>query len=99
GSGAASVDYATVDGTATAPSDYTAIPTTTLNFLSADTTKQVTVFVNGDTSVEPDEAFTVHLSNAVGATIADADGTGTITNDDTCTPPNTVYVDDSWVGT
>ena len=29
-----------------------------------------------------DEAFTVHLSNPSGATISDADGTGTITNDD-----------------
>ncbi|PYS80837.1 MAG: hypothetical protein DMF70_10130, partial [Acidobacteria bacterium] len=99
GSGAASVDYATVDGTATAPSDYTAIPTTTLNFLSADTTQQVTVFVNGDTAFEGDETFTVHLSNGVGATISDADGLGTITNDDTCASFATVYVDDSWAGT
>ncbi len=84
GAGAASVDYATVDGTATAPSDYTAIPTTTLNFLSADTSKQVTVLVNGDTLFEGNETFTVHLSNAVGATISDADGLGTIINDDPC---------------
>jgi CSLREA domain-containing protein len=79
----ASVDYATVNGTATAPSDYTAIPATTLTFLPADTTKQFTVLVNGDTTVEPDEAFAVHLSNAVNATISSADGTGSITNDDT----------------
>jgi CSLREA domain-containing protein len=97
--GAASVDYNTVDGTATSPSDFTAIPATTLNFLSTDTTKQFTVFVNGDTTFEGNEAFTAHLSNAVGATISDADGTGTITNDDTCTPPAVVYVDASWVGT
>ena len=77
-----SVDYATVDGTATAPSDFTAILTTNVVFLPADTTKQVTVLVNGDTTFEPTEAFTVHLSNPIGATIADADGTGTITNDD-----------------
>ncbi|MDT7605283.1 MAG: hypothetical protein QOF61_3280, partial [Acidobacteriota bacterium] len=94
-----SVDYATVDGTATAPSDYTAIPTTTLNFASNETTKQFTVLVNGDTSVEPDEAFTVHLSNAVGASISDADSTGTITNDDVVRPaPNVVYVDDDFTG-
>ena len=43
---------------------------------------QVTVLVNGDTTFEPNEAFTVHLSNAIGATISDADGSGTITNDD-----------------
>ena len=84
----ATVNYATVNGTATAPSDYTAVAATTLTFLPADTTKQFTVLVNGDTTVEPDEAFTVHLSNAVNATIpsppsAGADGIGTITNDDT----------------
>ena len=33
-------------------------------------------------SLKLNEAFTVHLSNASGATISDADGTGTITNDD-----------------
>jgi CSLREA domain-containing protein len=81
----ATVDYATVNGTATGPSDYTAIPATTLTFLPGETSKQITVLVNGDTTVEPDEAFTVHLSNAGNATIpsAGADGTGTITNDDT----------------
>jgi hypothetical protein len=76
-----------------APSDFTAIPTTNVVFLPAETTKQVTVFVNGDTGFEPNEAFTVHLSNALGATIADADGTGTITNDDPC--PTTFTVNDN----
>ena len=78
----ASVDYETVNGTAVAPGDFTAIPATTLTFGPTDTTMQVTVLVNGDTTFEPNEAFTVHLSNASGATISDADGTGTITNDD-----------------
>ncbi len=76
------VDYATADGTATEPSDYTAITTTQLTFAPNETTKQVTVLVNGDTTYEPSETFTVHLSNAVNATISDADGTGTIQNDD-----------------
>ena len=40
------------------------------------------MLVNGDTTYETDETFTVHLSNATNATISDADGTGTITNDD-----------------
>ena len=76
------VDYATVDGSATAPSDYTAITTSTLTFAPEDATKTVTVLVNGDMTFEPDETFTVHLSNPANATISDADGTGTITNDD-----------------
>jgi chitinase len=38
--------------------------------------------VNGDTSVEDDETFTVTLTNVLGATIADGSGLGTIANDD-----------------
>jgi hypothetical protein len=79
-----SVNYATVNGTATAPSDFTAIPSTTLTFLPADTTKQFTVLVNGDLAIEPDETFTVPLSNPVNATIGPNNtGLGTITTDDT----------------
>ena len=54
----AKVDYATADGSATQPSDYTAIPATTLTFAPGETTKQFTVSVNGDTATEPDETFT-----------------------------------------
>jgi concanavalin A-like lectin/glucanase superfamily protein/Calx-beta domain-containing protein len=92
-----SVDYKTVNGSALTPSDYTAIPVTTLTFAPADTSKQVTVFVNGDTAHESTEAFTVHLSNAVSATISDADGTGTITNDDGA--PVVTNTNDSGPGT
>ncbi len=43
----------------------------------------MTVQVNGDTTVEPNETFNVNLSNATGnATIADNQGVGTIVNDD-----------------
>lgn len=79
---AAKVDYATVDGTAAASSDYTAIPTTTLTFAPSETVKTFIVSVNGDPTNESDEAFTVHLTNPIDATISDADGTGTILNDD-----------------
>ena len=82
---AVTVQYATADGTATAPSDYTALALTTLTFNAGETTKPVTVLVNGDTTVEPNETFFVNLSNASGATIADAQGIGTITNDDATT--------------
>jgi hypothetical protein len=96
GAGAASIDYATANGTATAPTDYTAIPTTTLSFASGDASKQVTVQVKGDPVFEANETFTVHLSNPVDATISDADGLGTINNDDT--QPTVVYVDDDFTG-
>jgi CSLREA domain-containing protein len=79
----ASVDYSTSDGTATAGSgDYTGVSATALNFAAGETSKTLTVNVNGDTIYETDESFTVHLANPSGATILDSDGTATITNDD-----------------
>ena len=71
-----------MNGSATAPNDFAGVPATTLNFLPADTAKQVTVQVNGDTSFEADETFIVRLSNPVNAFLTDGDGLGTIQNDD-----------------
>ncbi|MGZ5387639.1 MAG: Calx-beta domain-containing protein, partial [Solirubrobacterales bacterium] len=76
------VNYATANGTATAPGDY-ASATGTVTFAPGDTSETVTVQVNGDTAVEPNETFNVNLSGATGnAAIADGTGVGTITNDD-----------------
>ncbi len=78
-------DYTTVDGTATtADGDYV------LNAGSGQITAgtpstTITVVVNGDTTVEPTEGFTVVLSNPVNATLTDGTGAGTITNDDSAT--------------
>jgi Calx-beta domain-containing protein len=75
------VDFATADGTATAPGDY--LPGSgTLTFPPGSTTQNVSVTVNGDLLDEPDETFTVTLSNATNATIADGVGIGTILDDD-----------------
>ena len=68
------VDYATANGTATSPADYTAVALATLTFNPGQTTRTVTVSVNGDVFDEPDETFNVNLSGAVGATIADSNG-------------------------
>jgi hypothetical protein len=78
------VDYATADDTATvADNDYTAVPATALTFAPGETTKEFNVLVNGDTTFEPNESFFVNLSNAsANAAVPDAQGTGTITNDD-----------------
>jgi len=79
---AATVVFATSDGTATtADSDYQAT-SGTLTFAAGETTKTITVHVVGDLKDEADETFSVKLSNAVGATASAAPGTGTITNDD-----------------
>jgi Calx-beta domain/FG-GAP-like repeat len=81
------VDFMTQDGTATlADNDYQ-LSSGTLKFASDQATQTITVVVIGDNTVEPDETFTVHLSNAISATIATADGTGTIIDDDAAPTP------------
>lgn len=64
-SGSATVEARTLDFDATAPSGYSPIDTT-----EGETTKMVTVMVNGDTEVESDEFFLVVLFNPVGVDIA-----------------------------
>jgi CSLREA domain-containing protein len=85
---AASVDFETQNGTATvADGDYLAA-SDNLSFNASDISKEITVTVNGDTNYEANETLTVHLLNPTnGATISDADGVGTIQNDDL--PPAT----------
>ena len=59
------------------------LPSGTVSFASGETSKIITVNVAGDGTVEPDNGFTVTLSNAstdTSITIASADGT--ILNDD-----------------
>lgn len=80
------VNYATADGTATAGSDYSPL-SGTLTFAAGETSKMVHVVVNGDTAVEANETFSLILSNAAGATIADSTAVGQITDDDTVQNP------------
>ena len=80
------VDWATSDGTATSPSDYAA-DSGTVTFAPLDTSETIAVTVNGDTAVEPNETFSVALSNPTGATISNGTATGTLTNDDATPPP------------
>jgi hypothetical protein len=84
------VDYATADGTATAPGDYTA-SAGTLSFPAGTTTRTVSVPVVGDLVDEPNETFLVRLSNPAGALLSDAQATGTILDDD---PPPAVSIGD-----
>jgi Calx-beta domain/RTX calcium-binding nonapeptide repeat (4 copies) len=79
-----SVAYATSNGTATAGSDYT--PTSgTLVLAPGQVSKEVTVPVIGDTTLEPNETVTLTISNPVNAVLGTATATGTITNDDVAT--------------
>ena len=75
-------DITTANGTAVAGSDYVA-RSLAGRFLDAGRTRWVfEVAVNGDNAVEPDETFTVQISNVSGAALADGSATGTILNDD-----------------
>lgn len=82
GTGTASVTVASVNGTATAPSDYQAVSATVLNFAAGETMKLVNVNILGDNDFEANEQFTMNLSSPVGLSLGDAQGIGTITNDD-----------------
>ena len=78
------VNYSTSNGTATAGQDYTAVPNGTLIIPAGQTSGTISVQVIGDTLFEPNETFTLTLSNPQGAAIATGQGavTGTIINDD-----------------
>ena len=76
-----SVDYATADGTAAAGSDYAATAGT-LTIAAGSVAATITVPILDDTLVEPIEAFTVTLSDADGATVADGEATATVTDND-----------------
>jgi CSLREA domain-containing protein len=80
------VNFATANGTAVAGSDYVAT-SGVLTFAAGITTQTITVSVVGDTVVEGNETFFVNLSSPANATIAAAQGTGTIVDDDTAVVP------------
>jgi hypothetical protein len=76
------VDYTTTDGTALAGSDYT-LTTGTAVIPAGQTSVQVDVPVTDDATHESDESLTLDLSSPYNASsIVDAQGAGTITNDD-----------------
>ncbi len=54
----------------------------TLTFNPGQTSQSVSVAIKGDLTVEPDENFVLHLSAPTNSAIGDANGVGTIQNDD-----------------
>ena len=76
------VNYATAAGTASAGVDFAAA-SGALTIPAGSASAPVTVLVQGDLANEPDESFVVNLSGAVNASIADAQGSALIRNDDT----------------
>ncbi|MDQ2103605.1 Ig-like domain-containing protein [Azospirillum isscasi] len=83
GTGGGTLDAADFGGT---------LPSGTVTFADGEATKTVTIQVAGDTDIEPDETFTVTLSNpSVAATaIETASTSGTIRNEDPIDPKLTL---------
>ncbi len=81
GPGGVSFDYATADGSANAGSDYVAA-TSSATIAEGATSVTVSIDVNGDADTEANETFSISVSSVVGAVSGDAQGLGTINNDD-----------------
>ena len=85
------VDYVTFNGTAVSPGDYQGL-NGTVTFSPGQTTRFITVPVNGDTQPESNETFVLNLSNPVGALLLNSQGVCTIVNDDAVTPPPSISI-------
>ncbi|HEU0303849.1 MAG TPA: Calx-beta domain-containing protein [Gaiellaceae bacterium] len=87
------VNWRTVDGTAksfTGPDDPSGdyyAGNGTLTFTPGDTSENVDVLIDGGSSPEPNETFTIELSSPTNATLERGVATVTILNDDVPPPP------------
>lgn len=83
GAGGVAWSASTIDGTATAGSDYTALSNLTGTIPAGQSSATVTVSVNGDTVSEPNETFKLRVQVVSGALPATPiDATATIVDDD-----------------
>jgi Zn-dependent metalloprotease len=76
-----SISYAAAAVTATMHYDFQNVAGT-LNFPAGASSQTITVPIPDDAVFEGDETFVINLSSPVGAAISDAQGVGTILNDD-----------------
>jgi hypothetical protein len=76
------IKYATINGTAIAGSDYVASSGTITIPAGALESSPVSIPINGDTTVEPNELFNVSLSNATNVSFASSSALAIILNDD-----------------
>jgi|GEM_PF-376245 len=96
-SGASTADWTVTPGSGSfgaSAGDFAAAQPLTgqVSFAAGEASKTITLALLTDSDPEADEGFTVTLSNAAGATFADASATGTIVNDDG--PPPLVTITD-----
>jgi hypothetical protein len=75
------VKYNTANGTASAGSDYAAT-SGTVTFNPGETSKTITVLVNGDRLGEANETFSVNLTQPTNGFLSDGQGVGTIVDDE-----------------
>ncbi len=86
--GGVTFDIATADNTATvAGNDYVEQSVIGASIASGLTTYTFDVTINGDWTNEATESFFVNVTNVTGAVVTDAQGLGTITNDDPVLTP------------
>jgi hypothetical protein len=76
-----SVSYETEGGSAISDQDFQPVQGSVV-FAPGETDSVVAVPVKGDTTVEPNEAFTLRLTSATGASLLHLEGAGRILNDD-----------------
>jgi hypothetical protein len=76
------VTFQTQDIDTTAGVDYTARTPRTLTFKPGQMKKTIAVAIKNETAIEGPESFRLLLSSAVGATLTDSIGIGTIIDDD-----------------
>ena len=76
-----SVDYATLDDTAQAGSDYTSI-SGTISFAAGETHKTINIPIVGDKMVEANETLRLSLSNPNGIVLSGSEAVATLLNDD-----------------
>ena len=93
------VSYSTANGSAAAGSDYQSA-SGTVTFAAGQTTKTISVLVNGDRAGELNETFMVNVGLAAGnAVIGDAQGVGTIVDDEPRVSINSVTKNEGNSGT
>jgi beta-glucanase (GH16 family) len=88
-----SVKYTTVEGTAKATADFTAVSAQTLTFQPNETEKTITIAVVADDLKENDEMFQVRVDNPANVFLTKGTATITLKNDDTKIPFNNTGYD------
>jgi Ca2+-binding RTX toxin-like protein len=79
---ATTIGWKTVNGTATAGSDFVGVTSGAVTFAAGSSSATIQVQVAGDAVYEPDEIFSVVLTSWAGFNLADGTGVVTIKNDD-----------------